>query len=177
MLTRRIVINSRKRRNPRTRQGSVLDPSSSQHASLFEEKEKPRGGKDQKPAKLPRHVTRELEAQKTKDVLQGYQRVQDLNSRMLAGEEVAVNEWLLEAEKLVETFRETRRLFLSTRVRFMSFCSQRSKSDEFFGSCKVFEECFGEPERRKRTSRMQMIWRLVCNLISVSLSIASSSVY
>lgn len=94
-----------------------MDPSGSQNASLFEEKEKLRVGKDQKSAKLPRHVTREMEAEKTKDVLRGHQRLQDLWSRMLAGEEVAVNEWMLEAEKLVETFRETRRLFLSTRVR------------------------------------------------------------
>ena len=35
---------------------------------------------------------------------------------MKTGNEVAIKEWLLEAEKLIETFRETRRLFLSTRV-------------------------------------------------------------
>ncbi|KAF9642568.1 hypothetical protein BDM02DRAFT_2050166 [Thelephora ganbajun] len=34
---------------------------------------------------------------------------------MKTGNEVVVKEWLLEAEKLIENFRETRRLFLSTR--------------------------------------------------------------
>jgi general transcription factor 3C polypeptide 3 (transcription factor C subunit 4) len=97
-----------------SRQGSITDlPGPSQHMSLFEEKAR---GKEQRTSKTPRHVTRELEAQKEKEVLQGYQRVQELRPRMLDGEDAAVNEWLLEAEKLVEAFRETRRLFLSTRV-------------------------------------------------------------
>jgi hypothetical protein len=40
----------------------------------------------------------------------------DLTPAVKTGNEVAVKEWLLEAEKLIETFHETRRLFLSTRV-------------------------------------------------------------
>jgi general transcription factor 3C polypeptide 3 (transcription factor C subunit 4) len=40
---------------------------------------------------------------------------------MEEGNEVAAKEWLLEAEKLIETFRETRRLFLSTRVSNLLF--------------------------------------------------------
>lgn len=35
---------------------------------------------------------------------------------MLANEDEAVREWLVEAEKLVESFRETRALFLTSRV-------------------------------------------------------------
>ena len=35
---------------------------------------------------------------------------------MLAGEEAAVGEWMHEAEMLVESFRETRALFLTSRV-------------------------------------------------------------
>ena len=35
---------------------------------------------------------------------------------MLADEEDAVREWLVEAEKLIETYRETRNLFLTSKV-------------------------------------------------------------
>jgi len=42
--------------------------------------------------------------------------VVDLAPAMKTRNEVAVKECLLETEKLIETFHETRRLFLSTRV-------------------------------------------------------------
>lgn len=71
-------------------------------------------------------MARELEAEKEKEVLKGYQRVKDLTPGMKAGNEVAVKEWLLEAEKLIETFRETRRLFLSTRVTNFPFMPRLS---------------------------------------------------
>lgn len=48
--------------------------------------------------------------------MQGYHRVKEIWSKMLAGEEEATREWLVEAEKLVECFRETRNLFLTSRV-------------------------------------------------------------
>jgi len=35
---------------------------------------------------------------------------------MLAGDPEAEKEWLVESERLVETFRETRNLFLTSRV-------------------------------------------------------------
>ena len=38
---------------------------------------------------------------------------------MLADEEDAVREWLVEAEKLIETYRETRNLFLTSKVGFL----------------------------------------------------------
>ena len=47
----------------------------------------------------------------------------DLTPAMKTGDEVAVKEWLLEAEKLIENFRETRRLFLSARVSNLTFLS------------------------------------------------------
>ena len=46
----------------------------------------------------------------------GYQRLKDLWAAMLAGEEEPEREWMLEAEKLVDMFRETRNLFLTSRV-------------------------------------------------------------
>lgn len=66
--------------------------------------------------KLSAAQLRELEAQKEREVAQGFHRVKDLWSSMLAGEEEAEREWLVEAEKLVESFRETRNLFNATRV-------------------------------------------------------------
>ena len=40
-----------------------------------------------------------------------------VDGAMLANDDEAVREWLVEAEKLVESFRETRALFLTSRVR------------------------------------------------------------
>ena len=42
--------------------------------------------------------------------------MQELWPGMLAGDFEAEKEWLIESEKLVETFRETRNLFLTSRV-------------------------------------------------------------
>ena len=55
--------------------------------------------------------------QKEREAAQQWKRVQELWPRMLAGEEEPLREWLIEAEKLVEAFRETRALFLTSRVR------------------------------------------------------------
>lgn len=84
--------------------------------SLFEETTKRRATRSAKPDKLSAAQLRELEAQKEQEVAQGFHRVKSSWSRMLAGEEEAEREWLVEAEKLVETFRETRNLFNATRV-------------------------------------------------------------
>ncbi|EIW58576.1 TPR-like protein [Trametes versicolor FP-101664 SS1] len=116
------VIDSRKRRAAQ-RDGTVDsgggDPAS---ASLFEEG-KVRGAKAKgtpakaNPNKLTVTQLRELETQKEREGVQSWHRVQELYARMLAGEEEATREWLVEAEKLVESFRETRALFLTSRHR------------------------------------------------------------
>jgi general transcription factor 3C polypeptide 3 (transcription factor C subunit 4) len=72
-----------------------------------------------------------LEAAKEKEVVRGYKRVCELWGRMLKGvggsldqeaeDQEAVREWMVEAEKMVETFRETRNLFLTSRVS-VCFC-------------------------------------------------------
>ena len=63
-----------------------------------------------------------MEAKKEKEAAQSYRRVKDLWARMLNGEEEADREWMHEAESLVESFRETRALFLSTRVSAYVLC-------------------------------------------------------
>ena len=84
-----------------------------QGVSLFEGTPSTESAKGYKPSEHPGPAARELEAKK---VLKGYQGVVDLTPAMNTGNEVAVEECLFETEKLTETFRETRRLFLSTRV-------------------------------------------------------------
>ena len=88
---------------------------------MFEEKAKGKGkastGKAQN--RLTPTQLRELEEQKEAEVLRGYRRVTELWARVLTegeGQEEAEREWMFEAEKLVNTFRETRNLFLTTRV-------------------------------------------------------------
>ncbi len=88
--------------------------------SLFEEKS--RLGKEKmsrpgsKAGKLTLPQLRELEASKEKDAVLSYGRVKELWARMLAGDMQADREWMHESESLVESFRETRALFLTTRV-------------------------------------------------------------
>ena len=60
---------------------------------------------------------RELEAEKEKEVVKGYRRLKEIWSGMLAGEKDSEREWLVEAEKLLDMFRETRNLFVTSRVR------------------------------------------------------------
>ena len=59
-----------------------------------------------------------LEEEREKEVIAGYKRIVELWPRILGdgADELAEREWLLEAEKLVEMFRETRNLFLTTKV-------------------------------------------------------------
>ncbi|KAF9821450.1 hypothetical protein IEO21_00696 [Rhodonia placenta] len=84
--------------------------------SLFEERARPKGKAGSKNAnKLSVAQLKELEAKKEREVIQSYHRIKELWPRMLAGEEEAEREWLMEAEKLVESFRETRPLFLTSR--------------------------------------------------------------
>ncbi|KAF9647358.1 TPR-like protein, partial [Thelephora ganbajun] len=110
------VIDARGRRGTRHgKPGKVASHPHVQGASLFEETPSSRSTKGYRSSKSSRPVARELEVEKEKGVLKGYRRVTDLTPEMKTGNEVVVKEWLLEAEKLIENFRETRRLFLSTR--------------------------------------------------------------
>jgi general transcription factor 3C polypeptide 3 (transcription factor C subunit 4) len=87
---------------------------------LFAEKAKERGkGSSQK--KLSPEQLRALEAEKEKETLRGYARAQELWPRVVAdppGEDQAdaEREWFFEIERLVEMFRETRRLFQTSKV-------------------------------------------------------------
>ncbi|KAL4243959.1 Transcription factor Tfc4/TFIIIC-102/Sfc4 [Abortiporus biennis] len=106
------VIDSRKKR---ARHDTDSHASNEHPGTLFEEKARGKPVKTPKSSKLTAVQLRELEAQKEREVMQGYHRLKELWPGMLKEEEGAVREWLIESEKLVETFRETRNLFLTTR--------------------------------------------------------------
>jgi general transcription factor 3C polypeptide 3 (transcription factor C subunit 4) len=106
-------------------QGDISRTGSTVHASLFEETPRSKGRSSIKPRKLTPAQVRELEEQKEKEVVRGYKRLEGLWPKLLNKPGAAVGdrswkeaerEWMFEAEKLVEMFRETRMLFLSTRV-------------------------------------------------------------
>ncbi|KDR78033.1 hypothetical protein GALMADRAFT_245006 [Galerina marginata CBS 339.88] len=112
------VIDSRKKRNRGAAHNQAEESTNPVGTSLFAE--------DKAPAKTKATATRqnrlshtqlkELEMQKEKEVVRGYQRMKDLWPSMLAGELEAEREWLLEGEKLVDMFRETRNLFSTSRT-------------------------------------------------------------
>jgi general transcription factor 3C polypeptide 3 (transcription factor C subunit 4) len=88
-----------------------------QGASLFEEKSRTKAkGSAPGRSRLSLAELKALEEEREREVLLGYTRVEDLWPRMLRDDVEAEREWMLEAEKLVEMFRETRNLFVTTRV-------------------------------------------------------------
>lgn len=107
------VIDSRKRK-PGGRQEAEGQDADHAPTSLFEEKV--RGSKGKAKQKMSMAELRQAEASVEKEVVQWYHRVTELWTDMLEGKDEAVREWLLEAEKLVEMFRHTRPLFLTSRV-------------------------------------------------------------
>lgn len=59
----------------------------------------------------------ELEESKEADATRSHKKLKQLWEAAVRHEEPSVSEWLIEAEKLVEMFRETRNLFTSRGVR------------------------------------------------------------
>jgi len=117
-LCRLKVIDSRKRRAHQPEATSSADAGvQPQGASLFEEKSRTKGkasaaGK----SRLSMAELKALEEEREREVILGHKRVEELWSRMSQGDMEAEREWMIEAEKLVEMFRETRNLFVTTRV-------------------------------------------------------------
>lgn len=113
------MIDSRKKRPKDTVvNANSADPQSS---SLFEESTTKRKSKVSKTGRLTLPQLHELERKKEEDVKRGYRLLCELWPKILLpqrtdGQEPAEREWLLEAEKLVDMFRETRNLFRTSRV-------------------------------------------------------------
>lgn len=58
----------------------------------------------------------DLELEHEAATKRGFETLRELAPKMKSGDPEAENAWLLEAETLVESFRETKPLFPSTRV-------------------------------------------------------------
>ncbi|KAF5345552.1 hypothetical protein D9758_012000 [Tetrapyrgos nigripes] len=133
------VIDSRKRR---AKEPEATPAPGAPSSSLFAE-DKPAKSKSSRPNRLTQAQLKELEAEKEKEVLRGYYRVSEIWEAMLEEREAFVaeqanaenwresvdrlmedangregpveREWMMEAEKLIDTFRETKNLFLASR--------------------------------------------------------------
>ncbi|TDL19819.1 TPR-like protein [Rickenella mellea] len=112
------VIDARKRRpEPEAAENSFQQPHGQANTwSLFEERKQPRSKPKTPKARnrISKKDLEELERQKEQEAQRGHQRLQQLWPAMLRHEREAETEWLLEAEKLVESFRETRDLFITS---------------------------------------------------------------
>ncbi|EDR04660.1 uncharacterized protein LACBIDRAFT_304399 [Laccaria bicolor S238N-H82] len=108
------VIDSRKKRAKAPATQFEDDPTT---ASLFAEERIARSKANaiRVQHQLTHLQLRELEAAKEKEVMQGYQRIRELWAGMMGGDEECEREWMVEAEKLVDMFREMRNLFLTSR--------------------------------------------------------------
>ncbi|KAF9241292.1 hypothetical protein BU15DRAFT_73419 [Melanogaster broomeanus] len=151
------VIDTRKRR-PAQLEVAAAEPSGSSQpsASLFEEKAhiRQKGKPATKQGRLTLAELKTLEEQREKEVLLGYKRIEELWPSILSEHcsEQIEREWMLEAEKLVEMFRETRNLFLTTRYLIAS-------------STMIFEACFlgDRHQRQNETDEERMASRLELN--------------
>ncbi|KAF4563013.1 transcription factor TFIIIC subunit tfc4 [Pleurotus pulmonarius] len=112
------VIDARKRRRAEGQstdgnEHSSSTPTAQGGASLFEEKKKATKSVQQR--KLTLAQLKELEAKKEAQVVSGYRRLTELWPAMVEDAGDAEKAWMEEAEKLVETYRETRNLFAASR--------------------------------------------------------------
>ncbi|KAI0269808.1 TPR-like protein [Gloeopeniophorella convolvens] len=112
------VIDSRKRRPKDTATGSQAPGAPT--SSLFEETAAKKKNKAAKGSRLTLAQLHELEQKKEEEVKRGFSFLRELWPRVSLpqgadGQELAEREWLLEAEKLVDMFRETRNLFRTSR--------------------------------------------------------------
>ena len=102
-------------------------------SSLFEESTAKKKSKVTKPGRLTLPQLHELERKKEVEVKRGFKLLCELWPRMLLprgtdDQELAEREWLLEAEKLVDMFRETRNLFRTSRVSLLALYDSRGSS-------------------------------------------------
>ncbi|KAF8153752.1 hypothetical protein B0H34DRAFT_65394 [Crassisporium funariophilum] len=112
------VIDSRKKRGKANNFNHVEDAANPNNTSLFSEEkstQKSKAANVRAQNRLTQAQLRELEVQKEKEVVKGYRKLKELWPGLLAEDIDAEREWLVEAEKLVDMFRETRNLFLTSR--------------------------------------------------------------
>lgn len=127
ILAGNIVIDARKRGVVRDSH-AVANPAMAAD-SLFLEKGKA------KPKKAKRGMTiaqlQGLELEHEAMTKKGFEELKTLTPKMKAGDPLAEAAWLIEAEKLIESFREVKPLFPSTRVGHTLIFTLKS----FFNPC------------------------------------------
>jgi general transcription factor 3C polypeptide 3 (transcription factor C subunit 4) len=97
----------------------VTTPQSEQtiSQSLFDEKAAPpKKGTKSGAQRLSPAELKALEMERQAKIDASYEMCKQLYDGMMAGDDEAESEWLIEAEKLVEHFRETRQLFITSKV-------------------------------------------------------------
>ena len=147
-------------------------------SSLFEESTAKKKSKVSKTGRLTLPQLHELERKKEEEVKHGYKLLCELWPKMLlpkgsAGQDLAEREWLLEAEKLVDMFRETRNLFRTSRVSILYHLHDPRRPDGqrlFFSRATHFGVCY-QRERRELLKKMKMKWHLVSTWTLVSVKI------
>ena len=111
------VIDSRKLQGDSNVEGGEMDAEGGPSSSLFTERKRGKPKKDPKRPTMPRAQLQEREAQKDKEAEAYFRSCDKLIDEMRRGERDAENAWLINAEKLLEMFRETRPLFPASTVR------------------------------------------------------------
>jgi general transcription factor 3C polypeptide 3 (transcription factor C subunit 4) len=155
------VIDAKQRRTRRLHEqgtSGIEEP-----ISLFAEKakERPRVSEPKKPT--PDQL-RALEAEQEKETLRGYARAQQLWIRVVAeppeqDQREVEREWFFEVERLVESFRETRRLFQTSKVIFGGFIRHY---DRIYPSCRIHSVvCFHKNELKSSLRMGRMRWHPV----------------
>ncbi|KAJ7158369.1 hypothetical protein C8R43DRAFT_995733 [Mycena crocata] len=120
------VIDSRKRSNKTVEAGTGQSDQATQpttSASLFSEEKEKSGAKSKsgrpQPQRMSVEALKELETTMERDTLQGYRRLKDLWPQLSKDQITdAEREWFLQAEKMIESFRETRQLFTTSNLAF-----------------------------------------------------------
>lgn len=156
-----------------------------QSSSLFEESTSKKKSKVSKTGRLTLPQLHELERKKEEEVKRGYKLLCELWPKMLlpqgaAGQEPAEREWLLEAEKLVDMFRETRNLFRTSRVSSFIICTiPNTRTDSLLLSRATRSGACYQRERRELQKKMKMKWHLVSTwtLVSVKVPLKVSDVH
>ncbi|KAJ7448791.1 TPR-like protein [Mycena latifolia] len=108
------VIDSRQRR---PKEINAVDGTAPNVPPLIQDKPaKPRTKAKMSHNRLSNTELRALEAKKEAEAVASHRRLKELWPRMLEGPGEPRQAWLLEAEKLIDAFRETRRLFSTART-------------------------------------------------------------
>ncbi|KAJ6468532.1 TPR-like protein [Mycena vitilis] len=125
------VIDSRRRR-PKEPTAATTSATPAAFPALIQEKAlKSRiNAPTKKTNRLSNAELREMEAQKETEVMDGFRRLKQLWPRMLQGDGEPRQQWMLEAEKLIEGFRETRRLYSTSRTYNGMFPARSAKLEE-----------------------------------------------